>query len=487
MNRTASLEALRELEANGSNFVSNQALTCDLLSHVEPDCGWTYATTSSHHVCGGMPRGEDAVLRFEEWSRSHRKLPLIFGCEPQDLEHLQGWQLVELGRQPLFETGDVFRPELCGVEQPASNREMRRQARRASSKQVEIVELDQGQLWETHSNGLLDELLDTRWGRQPLPEFSFLVGLRLGRGADVRRYFIARAQGSDSILGLAITVESGRGYLLEHQMLSQSAPNGTGELLLCKILSQFLPVGRVLSLGITPLYRSLVDAEGAQDYPSILSVVPRRLSQSLLKLWEPLYGFRRLLSFRRKLEPDCWEPVYWAHKGPHLLAVLGVLQAFAGGSLLSFGWRTVVKIWQQFCSRISAGTLRILNTFFVVSLALWIPILWSLDGTQLFGFPEATKVWAMYDVCLLIGFLIHGRLLRQARPRSFGLVLFGLVMADAMLSWLQTAVVHSGLPSSLFLGLFLFVINSAPLAAATFLLVCRGAHFPLSRRDVSVP
>lgn len=475
--------ALLEVEPRGSNFVSNQALTCALSTHLEPGRAWGYAETATHMVAAGMPRGEGALARFAEWSRSMGRRPLVFACEPQDLNELEGWKVVELGRQPVFRTGDLFRPELCGVDQPAAHREMRRQARRASSKGVVVEELSQGRLWELVAGGQLESLLKSRRTRQPLPEFGFLVGLNLGCGGQVRRYFLASSAEGDC-LGLAITVESGRGFLLEHQMLCATAPNGTGELFLCRILSEFLPPGQLLSLGITPLYRSLVGDPPEAEGPSILSFLPRALRDGLMRAWEPLYGFRSLLNFRRKLEPDDWEPVFWAHRGSRLLALLAVLQAFAGGSFWLFAGRTVVKFWRQWCSRFTRSQMRLGNTFFVVSLALWIPILWHLDGTWLFGFPQATRVWATYDFCLVLGFIVHGWGLQAGRPGATGMVLLGLVMADAMLSWIQTAFVHLGHPTAFSLKLFLFVINSAPLAAALFLAVCQGASFPLSRRDV---
>ncbi|RMD82880.1 MAG: DUF2156 domain-containing protein, partial [Candidatus Dadabacteria bacterium] len=57
-----------------------------------------------------------------------------------------------------------------------------------------------------------------------------------------------------------------------------------------------------------------------------------------------LYDFEGLRAFKAKLCPDEWHPVYLAYPAGErgVLALIDVLTAFAGGSLMRFGWRTLV-------------------------------------------------------------------------------------------------------------------------------------------------
>jgi phosphatidylglycerol lysyltransferase len=56
----------------------------------------------------------------------------------------------------------------------------------------------------------------------------------------------------------------------------------------------------------------------------------------------PLYDFRGLHAFKAKLLPHAWEPVYLAAPGGSTAVALhDSLAAFAGGSLVRFGLRTL--------------------------------------------------------------------------------------------------------------------------------------------------
>jgi hypothetical protein len=426
-----------------------------------------------------MPKGSDprtAVQHLLEWATRRRQTPIVFGVEPADLPHLEGWRLREIGRQPLFVADPDYTPELSGPSQPARGREMRRQARRALSKQVEWVEASAGEIWELETQGWLDPLLLTRWQRQPLAEFSFLVALHLAPGQQHRRYFLLKSKVDQPPLGLAILVASDRGWLLEHQLIAKEAPNGSGELLVCRLLSARLKPGEVLSLGITPLYRALVPDLPHREVPGILSFLPNTVRSALVAAWEPLYGFRRLQTYREKLEPVRWEPVYWAHaKGLPPFVLWAVLRVFAGGPLVGFVAATAQKIVAKYSLTVATSVLRWINTFFLLSLCLWVPVLWRLDGTLWFGGPLAAKIWAVYDLLLIAGFLRHGMELKNPRRRfRIGTFLLGLVSADLVLSMISTVMVHGPWPESAPMGLFLLLLNAAPLSAAAFLVLCQS-------------
>lgn len=443
-------------------------------------------------VCAGMPTDERGPQKALEallgWAKGRKKAVLLFGVELADLPWLSRWTIRELGRQPIFVAGDHHKPCLNGAEQPQKGREMRRQARRATSKGVRWSESSAAKVWEHHAAGALTPLLAARWRRQPLAEFSFLVGLHLASGQAVRRYFLLTAEPTacgkaekaiaataDELLGLAIIVRSQRGWLLEHHIIGSQAPNGSGELLIAQLLSEKLAPGELLSLGITPLYRALVCDLPHQEIPAILSFMPRAMRTTLLSAWEPMYGFRRLERFRTKLEPDRWEPVYWAQRGVNSARSLwAVLQVFAGGSFLQFGWATLGKLFAKVSLGLGREGLWRVNSFFLLSLCVWIPILWQLDGERLFGTPVATKMWAIYDLVLVLGFIFHGYLLGkpQHRFRKFSGVMFGLVAADACLCSIWGVLLYREDTQSLFLTLFVLLLAAAPLAASALFALC---------------
>lgn len=466
------------------NFVSRQGLTCALEVGELGGDRWFYQDSWSYLVTAGMPTGEQperAVRSLLAWASGRGQTPILFGVEPADLPLLKDWRIREIGRQPLFVAGPDYAPELSGPKQPARGREMRRQARRALAKGADWREVAAGEIWELEQRGGLDSLLISRWYRQPLAEFSFLVALHLSMGQACRRYFLLRSPDHAVPVALAILVQSDRGWLLEHGLMGREAPNGSGELLICHLLSSALEPGEVLSLGITPLYRALVPDLPHLHVPGILSFLPDSARRAVVAAWEPLYGFRRLQSYREKLEPVEWEPVYWAHpRGLPPFVLWAVLRVFADGPLLGFAGATVQKLVSKVSLKLPLETLKRLNTLFVVSLCVWIPILWHLDGALLFGAPLAPKIWATFDVLLVLGFYRHGLELQRAKRRfRIGPFLLGLVTADAILSLIWTAMLHGLWPRSLALGLFLVFLNAAPVGAAAFLAACqsRRPHF----------
>lgn len=463
------------------NFVSGQRSTCHLDNVRLPQAEWNFARHGSRVITAGVPAGEqpEALESFLSWCRAEELDPLIFGCEQVDLPLLSDWDLTEIGKQPLFQAGPEFQPELSGPDQPASHRELRRQARRALNKSIRIEEITVAELWQFSQSGVLDKMFFHRWWRRGLAEFSFLVELNLEKGLEVRRAFVARNQ-KDEIVCLCFLLPCQRGWLLEHQILAPSAPNGTGELLLCSLLSKELEPDSWLSLGITPLYSDLRQESSTGQHQTILSFLPDSLSQKFLGLVEPLYGFRSLLNYRTKLEAPVWEPVYWAvPKRRPVRDTMAVLRAFAGGSFLRFGLETIEKWCQHLGLHLTPKVLPAINLFYVVTLFLWIPILWNLDGLQLFGNPLACKVWAIYDIFLVCLFTLHQRVFRPLRQSFLTDLLLGLVTADTVLAWIQTAMYHGGLPSTQPLGLLVFVINTAPISAALFLLLTKFSAKPL--------
>lgn len=470
------------------NFVSGQCETCEMHSTEEGLYEWNYVRHGNRVVTAGMPSGPDrtsALARFEEWCRQEGLEPLLFGCEARDLEELRHWQVTEIGRQPLFQASSTFLPSLSGEDQPEAHRKLRRQARRASSKGVEVREIEVPELWRLSESGAFDSMLFDRWKKRGLADFSFLVEFRIEKGQSSRRAFLV--EDGQRILGLIFLVPCERGWLFEHQLLADKAPNGTAELVICRLLSEFIEEGRWLSLGITPLYQELQGSAVEATAPTILHRLPERFTKTLLEFFESFYGFSSLLRFREKLEPDCWEPVYWAVPRRRVVKdTWAVLRAFAGGSFWRFGLRTLEKRIHTFCHGIRKSWLPKINLFYIVTLILWIPILWNLDSVPLFGNAEACKVWAVYDMLLLALFILLQKVPESGKPSFITELLLGLVMADTVLAWIQTAMYHGGLPTVQPLGIFVFVINTAPISALFYLVMVKYGTkpVPFRRRDL---
>lgn len=473
--------------------MSGQRSTCDLGVYRDSGSEWSYVKFGGRVITAGMPAGpnpETALESFLQWCRRESLQPMIFGCEAPDLSALAGWSLTEIGRQPLFLAGPDFRPDLSGPKQPEKYRELRRQARRSLSKQVKVQELTVPELWSLSHSSVLKKMLYHRWEKRRLAEFSFLVEFHLEMGVAEKRAFAARSEHTGRLLGLVVLTPSQRGWLLEHQVLDPEAPNGTAELILCKILSENLPPGTWLSLGVTPLYSELQANRGSDEIPGVLSFIPTAAVDKLLSYWEPLYGFRKLLAHRRRLRPDSWEPVYWAVPQKRTVSdVLLVLRAFSGGSFVGFAWDTVEKQLQLLSRRLAPRVFPLLNQFYVVTLLFWIPVLWALDGLQLFGNPDACKVWAIYDFFLVGLFALHQRTVRRGASGFVTDLLLGMVTADTVLAWIQTALYHGGLPDGQpLLAALLVIINTAPLTAVVFLILVKFASKPLPflRRELPV-
>jgi lysylphosphatidylglycerol synthetase-like protein (DUF2156 family) len=159
---------------------------------------------------------------------------------------------------------------------------------------------------------------------------GFLTGLDPFTAHRERRYFVARTA-ERRVVGFATLspVYARRGWLFEHLVRAPDAPNGTVELLVDAAMCELSQRGvSWATLGLAPL---------AGDVPFPLKLV-RRWAQ-------PLYNFDGLRSFKAKLGPVSWDPVYLAYPDPgaSLSALCDSLSAFARGRPLGFATRSLSK------------------------------------------------------------------------------------------------------------------------------------------------
>jgi phosphatidylglycerol lysyltransferase len=247
----------------------------------------------------------------------------LFATE-QRLLDLAGDQLCSLciGEQPVW---DPQRWE----EILKRRRSLREQLRRSRAKGVSVREVTAREL----EGGLTREgivRVAERWQKaRGMAPMDFLVRLELFSFAQDRRCFVAERDGK--VVGVAgvVPVSARPGWFIEDLVRDPSAPNGTAELLIDGVMRWADAQGcRWLTLGLAPL---------AGDVSPLL-----RAARGSGKL---LYDFKGLRSYKAKLEPAQWVPIFLAYPPSQSgwRAVLDALWAFTRTGFWSFGWRTLTR------------------------------------------------------------------------------------------------------------------------------------------------
>jgi phosphatidylglycerol lysyltransferase len=162
-----------------------------------------------------------------------------------------------------------------------------------------------------------------------MPPMAFLVDVSPFDFAEERRYFVAERDGHVVGFLVLVPVFARNGWLFEDLLRDPSAPNGTNELLIDAAMRAVAAEGSAyVTLGLAPL---------AGPVPSWLKRA-RRWTASL-------YDFEGVRTFKAKLAPDAWDPILLAHAPGAWtnVALYDVLSAFAGGTLVGFGVRTLLR------------------------------------------------------------------------------------------------------------------------------------------------
>jgi hypothetical protein len=269
---------------------------------------------------------------------------------------------------------------------------------------------------------------------------GFVVAHRQDSAPLLRRAWIAECGGRAVAYVTATPMPARQAWLLE-DLRRDAAPNGTSELMFDTIIRELAADG---AEWITPGMVPLVGAS------------PRWLA-AVRHLARPLYDFDGLAFFRMRMHPDRWRPVYLLHP-PQVSApraVVEVLRAFAGGSLLGFGSRSLIKRPPGLAWVLAAG---------LVPWTLGIATMALADAESLLGFSRAALWgWAAFDAALVALLWMAAR---QRRLRHFAIAT-AAAAADAMLSVQHLTDV--GLGSTLLQQLLRTVSAGAPLLATALL------------------
>ncbi len=282
-------------------------------------------TGSAWVAAGGLvappARAAGVAHRFADAAIAQGRRACFFAAEQALVD--DGLPALQIGEQPVW-TATRWDDVLAGASS------LRYQLRRARHKHVEVRRLASDELAAgTRLRAQIDEL-GRHWQRtHRMPPMRFLVQLEPLTFASERLLYVAELHGVPVGLASAVPVYARRRVFIEDLVRAPDAPNGTVELLVDAVMRAVVAFGLdEVTLGLAPL---------AGDVARWLRFA--RWAGS------PLYDFDGLRRFKAKLRPHGWEPIYLCASpgGSRMLALRDSLRAFAGGSLVGFATRTLLR------------------------------------------------------------------------------------------------------------------------------------------------
>jgi phosphatidylglycerol lysyltransferase len=402
----------------------------------QPEGVVAYASVSGAWVAAGEPvAGPDHVVpvaeAFVAEGRRHRQRVSFFSTEG-NLATSPHFRRILIGEQP------VWNPQHWS-RHVNDHRSLREQLRRARAKGVTVRRVDNAWLASTIGRRTVSTLA-TRWfASRTMARMHFLVDVDPTTHAEWRQHYVAfRGDAPQALLSLA-PVPARNGWLFEHVLRAPDAPNGTAELVIDAAM-RALAVEQVTwtTLGLAPL---------AGDISGWLRTVK--------VLSRPLFNFAGLSTFKRKLRPDRWEPIYLAfpREASGILAMIDGLRAFAGGSLLRFALQTV--------QRGSPAVLRALE----FGLVPWTLALALAPTSPWFPSGRIHAAWVIFDVALFLA-LYAIRTHRGATAAAMTRILAVAVTLDALGTLTQVILWNQHRIAGWLAGIIVLLATIAPACAA---------------------
>lgn len=406
---TAQERALLLVRRYGWNATAFQTLEEGYRYFFHGDGCVAYVDTGAAWVVAGAPIAAleaiaETLRAFLAAARQAGRRVCLFATE-QRLLDLAGDQLrsLRIGEQPVWdprEWSDIL----------MRRRSLREQLRRARAKgvsvrQVTVQELEAGRTRE----GI--ERVAQRWLRtRAMAPMEFLVRLELFSFAADRRCFVAEQAGR--IVGVAgvVPVPARAGWFIEDLVRDPSAPNGTAECLIDGVMSWASAAGcGWLTLGLAPL---------SGDVPPLL-----RMARNSGKL---LYDFSGLRSYKAKLAPECWLPIFLSYPPTQSAArsLFDALWAFTRTGFLGFGWRTLTR-----------GPVMVIRLLALL-LVPWTLLLALAPVEPWFGASWLKWSWVAFDVLVVAGLFrfLHHRKTSSLTPLAVA------VTCDALLTPVQAVL-----------------------------------------------
>lgn len=299
-----------------------------------------YVSACRVRVVAGAPvcekeRLPQVVGEFEADAAKNREKVCYF-CAERRLENVFDDSKTHakflLGAQP------VWKPENWS-EIVSKHRSIRAQINRAKNKRVKVSEWSAE---KSHNNPDLRECLQKWLDSKGLPPLHFLVEPNTLKRLENRRIFVAERENQVVGFVLLSPVIKRNGWLFEQFIHKPGAPNGTVELMIDAAMRVLAKEGfEYATLGLSPLSKRAVIKPF--ENPLWLKI----LLAWLRKHGQRFYNFDGLDSFKAKLQPEEWEPVFAISNEPHvsiktLYAITSVFSGNAPFKLLFGGlWRAL--------------------------------------------------------------------------------------------------------------------------------------------------
>lgn len=430
--------ALELVRRHGWNATSFQTLEQGYRYFFEADGFVAYFDSGSAWVVAGAPiaaAGEIArILRsFLAAAQSAGRRVCLFAVEQRLLELAPGQLLtLRIGEQP------VWNPQKWS-EVLARRRSLREQLRRARAKGVTVREVRAEELEAGLTREGIERVADRWLKAKNLAPMDFLVRLELFSFAADRRCFVAERTGK--IVGVVgvVPVPARAGWFIEDLVRDPEAPNGTAELLIDGVMRWSGEAGcSWLTLGLAPL---------AGDVSPLL-----RAARASGKL---LYDFKGLRSYKAKLEPEHWVPIFLAYPTSQSAwrSVLDALWAFTRTGFWSFGFRTLTR-----------GPIVVVRALALL-LVPWTLLLALAPAELWFGSAWLKWAWVAFDVLVAAGLF---RFLAK-RSTSSLTPLAVAVTFDALLTPLQAVLWNLPRARSVLDYVIIGLACAAPLLASVVL------------------
>ncbi len=364
-----------------------------------------YVDTGAAWVAGGEPiaapeRVLEVAQRFFAAAQASGRRACCFATEGR-LAELPETRRLLLGEQPVWDPA-------AWPDTLATARSLRAQLRRAASHGVTVRPVAAAEVAEgTPFRIALDQVV-TRWrASRALATMGFLVQVEPFRELNERMLFVAERSGGPVALLSMAPVFARAGWLFEDLLRDPSAPNGTTELLVdAGMRAAAMRGSRWATLGLAPL---------AGPVTPWLARVRRWAT--------PLFNFTGLTQFKAKLRPASWAPIWMVHPAltPTWRALLDALTAFAGGSLVRYGWRTLLRGPQPVLAAMAA------------MLVPWTLVLATLDTDRWYPAPWVQGAWVSFDVTLCVMIAVLALRWRQ----RLGVAVASAVTADVLVTLWQ--------------------------------------------------
>ncbi len=434
------------LKRHGHNTTSFQILEPGLHYWFDGDDACVaYAEAGRSWVVAGGPiapaeREREVMKRFICLAAEHKRRVRFFGLE-DDLAHDDELRYMPIGEQPFWDPhrwADVLK----------QRRSLREQLRRARAKGVTVRLVSEAELERSDApvRQGIDRLISHWIDSRAMAPMGFVVSLDLYHLPEERRFFIA--EHNRNVVGVlaAVPIYARDGWFFEDVLRDPEAPNGTMELLFDFAMRMLADEGSVhVTFGLAPLAGT--------------SSRSLRLIRYYTR-W--LYDFEGLRSFKNKLTPTSWDPVYLGYpkRERGIMAIVDVLRAFAHGSFVRFGIDTLIH------------RAALVVTILALMLLPWSMLLLLVEPSQWFPSRAVQYAWVGVDL-VLFGSLIW---LATKWRRWLALTLSAAALGDFALGCVQLAF-HNAQRASSFADWFVYVIAlAAPLFAATFLFLARDRN-----------